>query len=84
MSFSTFDYTFMASALQVARLGLETSHPNPRGGCVITRDEQVVGRACERLVWSNRGETGHREWVRFGLQGGGGMACAWQKRERAE
>ena len=44
MSFSTFDHKCMASALQLARLGLETTHPNPRVGCVITRDGQVVGK----------------------------------------
>ena len=43
MSFSTFDYQCMASALQLARLGLKTSHPNPRVGCVISLDGKVVG-----------------------------------------
>jgi diaminohydroxyphosphoribosylaminopyrimidine deaminase/5-amino-6-(5-phosphoribosylamino)uracil reductase len=56
MSFSTFDYTSMASALQVARLGLETTHPNPRVGCLITRDEQVVGRG-----WHKRTGEAHAE-----------------------
>ncbi|MGA9573599.1 MAG: bifunctional diaminohydroxyphosphoribosylaminopyrimidine deaminase/5-amino-6-(5-phosphoribosylamino)uracil reductase RibD [Lysobacterales bacterium] len=43
MSFSAFDYECMASALRLARKGQETTHPNPRVGCVISRDGQVVG-----------------------------------------
>jgi len=43
MSFSTFDYQCMANALQLARLGLKTSHPNPRVGCIISLDGKVVG-----------------------------------------
>ena len=33
----------MASALRLASRGLDTTHPNPRVGCVITRDGEVVG-----------------------------------------
>jgi diaminohydroxyphosphoribosylaminopyrimidine deaminase/5-amino-6-(5-phosphoribosylamino)uracil reductase len=43
MSFSTFDYQCMANALQLARLGLKTTHPNPRVGCIISLDGKVVG-----------------------------------------
>ena len=43
MSFSSFDYQCMANALQLARLGLKTSHPNPRVGCIISLDGKVVG-----------------------------------------
>ncbi len=41
--FSQFDRDAMARALELARLGLETAHPNPRVGCVIARDERIVG-----------------------------------------
>ena len=33
----------MSRALELAELGRYSSHPNPRVGCVITRNEQVVG-----------------------------------------
>lgn len=56
MSFSTFDYECMASALQLARMGLESTHPNPRVGCVITREGQVVGRG-----WHEKTGEGHAE-----------------------
>lgn len=41
--FSQADHRYMARALQLAQKGLYTTDPNPRVGCVIVRDEQVVG-----------------------------------------
>lgn len=37
------DVRYMARALELARRGLYTTHPNPRVGCVIVRDGEVVG-----------------------------------------
>lgn len=37
------DQAFMARALELARKGLYSTHPNPRVGCVIVRDGNVVG-----------------------------------------
>ncbi len=37
------DRRLMARALELARRGLYTTHPNPRVGCVIVRDGEVVG-----------------------------------------
>lgn len=56
MSFSVFDYECMATALQLAEMGIESTHPNPRVGCVITREGQVVGRG-----WHKRAGEGHAE-----------------------
>ena len=36
------DYFFMSRALQLARLGVNSSHPNPRVGCVIVRDHDII------------------------------------------
>ncbi len=44
MSFRTIDYQCMANALQLAGLGLKSTHPNPRVGCVISHDGEVVGK----------------------------------------
>jgi len=41
--FSAADYVFMSHALRLAGQGLYTTMPNPRVGCVIVRDEQIVG-----------------------------------------
>ncbi|PXV52306.1 diaminohydroxyphosphoribosylaminopyrimidine deaminase [Dyella jiangningensis] len=41
--FTAIDHAHMAHALRLAELGLYTTHPNPRVGCVIAHGEQVVG-----------------------------------------
>lgn len=38
------DREYMSQALQLAKLGLYTTDPNPRVGCVIVRDKKIVGR----------------------------------------
>lgn len=37
------DGAYMARALELARRGMATTHPNPRVGCVIVREDRVVG-----------------------------------------
>lgn len=41
--FNAADQHYMARALELARRGLNTAHPNPRVGCVLVRDDAVVG-----------------------------------------
>lgn len=50
------DQAFMARALELARKGLYSTHPNPRVGCVIVRDGQVVGEG-----WHARAGEPHAE-----------------------
>ena len=50
------DAQFMAQALQLARRGLFTTDPNPRVGCVIAKDDQVVGTG-----WHARAGEPHAE-----------------------
>jgi len=56
MSFSAADHRFMARALRLAQRGLYTTDPNPRVGCVIVRDGQVVGEG-----WHRRAGEPHAE-----------------------
>jgi diaminohydroxyphosphoribosylaminopyrimidine deaminase/5-amino-6-(5-phosphoribosylamino)uracil reductase len=42
-SFSAADHAFMAQALRLAQQGLYTTMPNPRVGCVLVKDSEVVG-----------------------------------------
>jgi len=42
------DQHFMREALALARLGLASTDPNPRVGCVIVRDERIVGTGYHR------------------------------------
>ncbi|MGP9768360.1 bifunctional diaminohydroxyphosphoribosylaminopyrimidine deaminase/5-amino-6-(5-phosphoribosylamino)uracil reductase RibD [Halomonas sp. AOP13-D3-9] len=48
--FSHADHRYMARALQLAQKGLYTTDPNPRVGCVIVRDEQIVGEGFHRCA----------------------------------
>ena len=50
------DRTFMARALTLAAQGLTTTTPNPRVGCVIVRDDRVVGEG-----WHQRAGEAHAE-----------------------
>ncbi len=52
------DRAFMARALRLARRGMYTADPNPRVGCVIVRDGQVVGEG-----WHERSGGPHAEIV---------------------
>lgn len=44
----TADHAFMARALRLAARGLYTTDPNPRVGCVLVKDGQVVGEGWHR------------------------------------
>jgi len=46
----------MALALQLAEKGLYTTHPNPRVGCVLVKDDQIIGQG-----WHQRAGEGHAE-----------------------
>lgn len=50
------DARYMARALELARKGLYSTHPNPRVGCVVVRDGQVVGEG-----WHVRAGEPHAE-----------------------
>ncbi|KPC35450.1 Riboflavin biosynthesis protein RibD [Pseudomonas syringae pv. cilantro] len=50
------DVQCMARALELARKGLYSTHPNPRVGCVIVRDGQIVGEG-----WHARAGEPHAE-----------------------
>jgi diaminohydroxyphosphoribosylaminopyrimidine deaminase/5-amino-6-(5-phosphoribosylamino)uracil reductase len=65
--FSAADHAHMARALQLAARGLNTTTPNPRVGCVIVKDDRVVGEG-----WHERAGTPHAEI--HALQAGGKAA----------
>jgi diaminohydroxyphosphoribosylaminopyrimidine deaminase/5-amino-6-(5-phosphoribosylamino)uracil reductase len=67
MSFSAVDHGFMARALRLAALGLNTTTPNPRVGCVLVRDGVVVGEG-----WHEKAGEPHAE--AYALQRAGAAA----------
>ncbi len=54
--FSSQDSVWMAQALRLAERGLYTTSPNPRVGCVLVRDGDVVGEG-----WHERAGEPHAE-----------------------
>ncbi|MDX1380715.1 MAG: bifunctional diaminohydroxyphosphoribosylaminopyrimidine deaminase/5-amino-6-(5-phosphoribosylamino)uracil reductase RibD [Xanthomonadales bacterium] len=65
--FDAFDHACMAEALRLAERGAYTTHPNPRVGCVLARDGQVIARG-----WHERAGAPHAETV--ALNGAAGAA----------
>jgi diaminohydroxyphosphoribosylaminopyrimidine deaminase / 5-amino-6-(5-phosphoribosylamino)uracil reductase len=62
--FSDFDGVAMQRALELAARGLDTTHPNPRVGCVIARSGRVVGEG-----WHARAGEPHAEVLALGAAG---------------
>src|SRR5690348_3673239 len=54
--FSASDHTLMARALRLAGRGLNTTQPNPRVGCIIAREGEVIGQG-----WHERAGEPHAE-----------------------
>ena len=50
------DTRYMARAMQLARQGWCSTHPNPRVGCVLVKDDQIVGEG-----FHERAGTAHAE-----------------------
>ena len=50
------DTVYMAEAIQLAWKGLYTTEPNPRVGCVLVKDGEIIGRG-----WHQKAGEGHAE-----------------------
>jgi diaminohydroxyphosphoribosylaminopyrimidine deaminase/5-amino-6-(5-phosphoribosylamino)uracil reductase len=53
---AAFDQRYMARAIELARNGLYSTHPNPRVGCVVVQGAQIVGEG-----WHARAGEPHAE-----------------------
>lgn len=56
MPFDAADYQYMARAIFLAKKGWYTTHPNPRVGCVIVKNDQIIGEG-----WHKRAGQAHAE-----------------------
>ena len=66
--FGAFDHAMMRRALELAAKGLYTTTPNPRVGCVLTLDEQILGEG-----WHEKAGEPHAE--RIALEKAGSRAA---------
>jgi diaminohydroxyphosphoribosylaminopyrimidine deaminase/5-amino-6-(5-phosphoribosylamino)uracil reductase len=64
--FNEFDRRCMAHALQIAERGMNTTDPNPRVGCLITRGSKAVGEG-----WHERAGQAHAEVIALVMAGDG-------------
>lgn len=62
--FSSQDHAWMSRALALAEHGLNTTTPNPRVGCVIVREGEVVGEG-----WHHRAGEAHAEVIALAQAG---------------
>ncbi len=61
---SPLDSQYMALALRLAEQGLYSTSPNPRVGCVLVRDEKIVGTG-----WHQRAGEAHAEVLALRVAG---------------
>lgn len=62
--FSPQDESFMRHALSLAARGMNTTMPNPRVGCVLVKDDQIVGEG-----WHERAGGPHAEIMAINAAG---------------
>nr|CAA6820787.1 MAG: Diaminohydroxyphosphoribosylaminopyrimidine deaminase (EC / 5-amino-6-(5-phosphoribosylamino)uracil reductase (EC [uncultured Thiotrichaceae bacterium] len=67
--FTHTDHQYMASALQLARRGQYTTHPNPNVGCVIVRDGRVLAEGWTQPVGGAHAEIHALQQVNYQVEG---------------
>lgn len=50
------DYIYMSRAMQLAKHGLYTTHPNPRVGCVLVKNNRIIGEGWHRKTGAEHAE----------------------------
>jgi diaminohydroxyphosphoribosylaminopyrimidine deaminase/5-amino-6-(5-phosphoribosylamino)uracil reductase len=58
------DFAYMARAIQLAKRGNFTAHPNPRVGCVIVRDQAIIAEG-----WHEKTGEPHAEAIALATAG---------------
>ena len=54
--FTKADHQYMAEAIRLAWRGLYTTHPNPRVGCVLVKEGQIIGRGWHQIAGEGHAE----------------------------
>ena len=53
---SSFDFKMMTKALKLALKGKNTCMPNPSVGCILTRDEKIIGEGWHQIAGEDHAE----------------------------
>ncbi len=56
MSFTELDTVYMARAIELAKQGRFTTTPNPNVGCVLVKDDEIVGEGFHQLAGQGHAE----------------------------
>lgn len=56
MSFTELDIVYMARAIELAKHGRFTTTPNPNVGCVLVKDDEIVGEGFHQLAGQGHAE----------------------------
>lgn len=56
MNWQSSDHSFMSRAIQLAKRGLYGTHPNPRVGCVVVREDKIIAEG-----WHEKCGSAHAE-----------------------
>ena len=68
--FSIFDTHAMAQAVQLAEKGLYTTSPNPRVGCILSKNQQIISSG-----WHQQAGYGHAEIEALNAAGDHASGC---------
>lgn len=63
MNWSELDNQMMSRAIQLARKGFYTTRPNPSVGCVIVKDNQIIGEGYHQKPASPTPRCMHCAWL---------------------
>ncbi len=69
MSIHSQDQTYMARAIQLAKKGQYTTHPNPRVGCVIVKDGEIIGEGYHQYAGQGHAEVNAIASTRISVEG---------------
>ncbi len=69
VTWSVADYSFMSRALQLARRGLYTTHPNPRVGCVLVKENRVIAEGWHEFAGDAHAEINALNYAKESVAG---------------
>ena len=60
--FSSDDYRYMQRAIELAKMGHYTTSPNPRVGCVLVKNGEIIGEGFHQKAGEGHAEVNALKW----------------------